>query len=397
MDADSSPALTARELEAAGAGRLRILHVHSGNMYGGVETLLLTQVRLRSLFPDLEFSFALCFAGRFSEELNAAGASLHWLGPARVRNPLSIRRARAQLRGLLNRRTFDAVVTHSSWSQALFGKVLRDASLPLIFQQHGMASGRHWLERWARRIEPDVALCNSHFTARTLSTLYPQARREIVYCPVAPPSQAFSEMDRRETRAELRTEEDATVIIQVSRMEAWKGHAIHLEALSLLKDVPGWVCWMVGGAQRASEKMYLEELQRIASRLGISERVRFPGQRNDVQRLLAAADIFCQPNTGPEPFGIAFVEALYARLPVLTTAIGGACEVLDESCGVLVPAGDAQALAASLRRLLSDKTLRLDLGSAGPARALRICDPATQMSKLQRVYALVVGQYRVKA
>lgn len=47
--------------------------------------------------------------------------------------------------------------------------------------------------------------------------------------------------------------------------------------------------------------------------------------------------------------GITFVEALYAGLPVVTTAIGGAMEVVNESCGMLVQAGDSGALTDALR------------------------------------------------
>ena len=49
-----------------------------------------------------------------------------------------------------------------------------------------------------------------------------------------------------------------------------------------------------------------------------------------VPRLMAAADIYCQPNTTPEPFGIAFVEALAAGVPVVTTAMGGPLEIVDD-------------------------------------------------------------------
>ena len=79
-----------------------------------------------------------------------------------------------------------------------------------------------------------------------------------------------------------------------------------------------------GGAQRSHEAVYLAELRQAADRAGIGDRVRFLGQRTDVPDLLAAADVFCQPNTGPEPFGIAFVEALYAGLPVVTRRWRGA-------------------------------------------------------------------------
>jgi len=371
---------------------MRVLHVHSGNLYGGVEATLLTQARGCALSPALATSFALCFDGRFGAELIAAGADVHWLGRVRIRQPLSVRRARQRLRELLQRQTFDVVVTHSAWAQALFGSVACAARLPLVFYLHGPVTGRHWLERWARRTPPDVALCNSQFTAATLPLLYPRVRAEIVYCPLAASERSSTQADVHATRAELQTPTDATVIIQVSRMEAWKGHGLHLEALSLLRDLPDWVCWQVGGAQRPSELRYAQELKRTAARLGIAERVRFLDQRADVARLLAAADVYCQPNTGPEPFGLAFIEALSARLPVVATALGGACEIVDDTCGVLVPPHDAHALAAVLRRLMQDETLRLRLGAAGPLRAHKLCDPATQMRRLHEAFTLAVQQ-----
>lgn len=362
---------------------MRVLHVHPGNIFGGIEATLLTQARQRKLAPGLEPSFALCFDGRFCEELSATGATVHSLGQVRVREPLSVRRARQNLKALLRQEPFDVVVTHSCWSQAIFGAAVRAASLPLVFYMHGPAGGKHWLERWARRTLPDLVLCNSQFTATSVAQLYPQVDAEVIYCPVAPADTTYSAADRKLLRAELQTPPDATVIVQVSRLEPWKGHLVHLEALSLLRDLPGWVCWQVGGAQQPNEIEYLAELKRRAAELGIAERVRFLDQRPDVERLLAAADIFCQPNTDGEPFGIVFVEALNAELPVITTDIGGAREIVDDSCGVLVPAGDAPALAESLRQLIQDQDERSRLGMAGPARARRLCDPAQQLAQFR--------------
>jgi glycosyltransferase involved in cell wall biosynthesis len=181
-----------------------------------------------------------------------------------------------------------------------------------------MVDGRHWLERWARRTEPQLILCNSRFTEDTLITLYPGVRTEVIYPPVAPPNPV--ELRAREAvRCELDTSPEAVVIIQASRLEEWKGHRALLNGLGLVRDLPDWTCWIVGGVQRAHEAPYLEALKILAADLRISERVRFVGQRSDVPRLLAAADIFCQPNSGPEPFGIVFVEALYAGLPVVAS------------------------------------------------------------------------------
>lgn len=368
---------------------MRVLHIYSGNLYGGIETMLVTLARERDLCPEMEPHFALCFEGRLSDELHATGAQVRQLGNVRASHPQTVWRARRKLSELLKRFAYDAVICHAPWSQAIFGGVVRDAGVPLIFWLHNEAEGRHWTERWARRTPPDLAICNSHFTASTLTALYPHARAEVFYYPVSFPQSQPSAEECRAARAELDAPEDATVIIQVSRMEAWKGHALHLEALGRLRELPGWVCWFVGGAQRPHEVAYEKELKAAAIRSGIAERVRFAGQRSDIQKLLGASDIHCQPNLQAEPFGITFIEALYARLPVVTFAMGGAAEIINDSCGVLVPPGDTNALAEALRQLINDAALRSALGEAGPARARELCDAAAQLQNLHGALASV--------
>jgi glycosyltransferase involved in cell wall biosynthesis len=185
---------------------------------------------------------------------------------------------------------------------------------------------------------------------------------------------------RATVRSELGAAEGTVVILQASRLERWKGQSVHLAALGLLRDVPGWECWLAGGAQKGGEGNYLSELRSIVRRVGIADRVRFLGQRADVPRLMAAADVFCQPNSGPEPFGIVLVEALYAGLPVVTSGFGGAPEIVDPSCGILTRPGDAEAVAAALRGLIQGPSLRRTLGDAGPRRAQELCDPTRQLN-----------------
>jgi glycosyltransferase involved in cell wall biosynthesis len=266
---------------------------------------------------------------------------------------------------------------------AMFGPTVRRNQVSLIFWLHDAAQGTHWLERWARRTSPDYAVCNSQFTATTLPHLYPGTSFQVIHCPVALPD--FSRRDRNKLRVELATPADAVVVIQVSRLERWKGHHLHLDALRRLRDLPKWEAWFVGGAQRPHEARYLDELKKRAVDLGIDHRVRYMGYRSDVPRLLSAADIHCQPNTGPEPFGITFVEGLLAGLPVVTTALGGTKEIVDETCGILVPPGDPLALADSLRGLIEDPEVRARLGRAGPLRARSLCDPGQQLTRIHAV------------
>lgn len=357
---------------------MRVLHVHSGNLFGGVETMMLTQVRHQHLCPSLEFEFALCFDGRFRDELKKMAAPVYDLGAVRLRHPLTVHRARRKFEQLRAREKFDVIVTHSCWTQAVFGPRLKLANVPLVFYLHAPPNG-HWLERTAKRTSPDLIICNSTYSASSASALYANVAAEVIYCPVSP--HVISDSIRDAKRVELETSEDATVVVQVGRMEWWKGFDMHLKALAELNQVPGWVCWIVGGAQHASENKYFDELKTLARQLGIASRVRFLGQRDDVNDLLAAADVFCQPNIGGEPFGITFIEAMYARLPVVTSDIGAAREIVDDTCGVRVSPGDVGSLAQELRRLIQIPELRARLGNGGASRAEQLCDPKTQLNK----------------
>jgi glycosyltransferase involved in cell wall biosynthesis len=373
---------------------MRVLHVYSGNLYGGIETFLHTVAREQGRQPGLTHAFALCFEGRLARELREAGARVHLLGETRVGRPWTVWRARQALRELLRRERQDAVICHAIWPQALFGPVVRAASVPLVFYQHDALNGRHWLERWARVTEPDLVLTNSRYSAGTLATVYPRARWKLTYYPVlAPAREGARDGGRERLRAELGAGPGDVVIIQTSRMQEWKGQRLLLEALGRLRRVPGWRAWIAGGAQRPEEEAYLEGLRAQAASLGLTERVRFLGQRSDVPRLLEAADLHCQPNMGPEPFGIAFVEALQAGLPVVTTAMGGPLEIVDATCGVLVPPEPAP-LAAALRQLIEDSGARERLGAAGPARAARLCEPSVYLRALDEALRDVASAER---
>jgi glycosyltransferase involved in cell wall biosynthesis len=189
-----------------------------------------------------------------------------------------------------------------------------------------------------------------------------------------------SARERSALRAELGAGDGTTVIFLASRLEEWKGHRVLLEAADRLRGQA--VVWIAGSPQRPAEVEYLDELSRLAARGSSPVTVRFLGERRDVPRLMAAADIYCQPNTTPEPFGIAFVEALAAGVPVVTTAMGGPLEIVDERCGVLVGEPSADLVAAALQRLIDSPALRASLGAAAPAQARRVSDPVARLAEV---------------
>jgi glycosyltransferase involved in cell wall biosynthesis len=360
--------------------QLRVLHVCAGNLYGGVERIVAECARSRGLCPSMMPLVAVSFEGRLSREVERTGTPCHGLGPVRFSRPFSLWRARGGLARLLAEEQPDAVICHSAWVYALAAPVVRRRSAQLILWLHDRVTGRTWMERWAKATTPDLVISNSRFTAETVSRMFPQVDSVVLYAPVAdgPDAAAGS---RAALRRSLGAADDDVAILIASRLEEWKGHRALLRAVSRL--AVRWRLWIAGSAQREHERAYAAELDALAAALKVRDRVAFLGERHDVPALMRAADVHCQPNGRPEPFGLAFVEALYAARPVVTTDMGGAREIVTADCGLLVPPGDERALSAALERVASDPALRRRLGEAGPARARELCDPSDQLRGLR--------------
>src|SRR5262245_44117544 len=226
---------------------MNVLHIHSGNLYGGVETFLLTLARSRRFTPDMRMSIALCFGGRIADELRGTGLTPAMLGEVRLRRPDRVRRARQALRSLLASQSFDVVVCHQAWLIAIFGPVVKNAGIPLVSWVHMPQTGSHWLDRFAARVDADCYICSSRFTALQLPPT--RARVEVIYSPVESALAPTAPLAPNAPSSPI-------VIVQVSRMEALKGQRVLLEALARLQNAPAWECWQVGGAQRPAEVRY---------------------------------------------------------------------------------------------------------------------------------------------
>src|SRR5688500_16972716 len=368
---------------------MRVLHLSAGNLYGGVETFLVALARCRPC-SRMEPVFGLCFEGRVADELRLEGAEVRQLGRVRLSRPWTVSRARRHLRDMLNGNGFDVAVCHSAWPLTVFGSTVIQAGVPLVYWAHSPPSN-HWIDWPATRVAPDLVVANSRFTLAQHRSIYLRSRKTVLYCPVPANAVADRTTARQAVRRELDTHDEDVVIVCSSRLEPWKGHRLLLDALASLRDLDGWTAWIAGGAQRQSEQHYLTELTRTVSSTGLGGRVRFIGQRSDIPRVLAAADIHCQPNTGPEPFGIGFIEALHASVPVVTSSIGAAPEIVTPDCGLLVPP-DIGALAAALRELIESREVRSRLAAGGPARAAALCGPEAAMAAIETELARAVAR-----
>lgn len=335
----------------------------------------------------LHEAFALCFQGELSHRLSDCGSAVHMLPRPRFSRPYSVLRARHSLRALIARERFDVVVCHAYWAFGMFGPAAREAGAAVVLWAHDRLHEWHYIDRLASLVRPDVLLANSNYTASTLRKRF-DTTVVVVNNPVAA-GEPVSEEARRETRRSLRATDDQFVIVMASRLQSGKGHRTLLRALTRLRDNPSWICWIAGGPQRSREEYYAASLRAQVRLTGLGSRVAFLGQRRDVPRLLAAADAHCQPNHAPDSFGLVFVEALYAGLPVVTSAIGGALEIVDDTCGKLVPSRDPAALEQALRALIAAHVPG-SRSERAKRRAAQLCAPEIVIPKLHDVYEQAV-------
>jgi glycosyltransferase involved in cell wall biosynthesis len=169
----------------------------------------------------------------------------------------------------------------------------------------------------------------------------------------------------------------APLVLAVARLDPQKG----LD--TLLRAAAAFPAAYVAVAGDGPER---EPLEREAERLGISARVRFLGSRNDVPALLAASDAFVLPSLF-EGTPLALLEAMAAGRPIVASAIPGVDElVADGETALLVPPGDADALANALRRVAGDAELRQRLGAAARARADEMFSVEASTARVEALY-----------
>ena len=193
-------------------------------------------------------------------------------------------------------------------------------------------------------------------------------------------------------RADLGIEKDAAVLICVARVFKTKGQGLLIEAIASLKDELPNIKLLIVGQDYPPGNNFTAELKTRASELGIAHNVIFTGLRSDVPRLMAAADILAMPSF-EEPFGLVYAEAMAMKKPVIAFDNGGTPEVVEhEKSGLLSAQDDVPALAANIKRLVTNAKLRAEMGEYGRRRVEERFVPERLARDVAGVYRQLLGQ-----
>ncbi len=239
--------------------------------------------------------------------------------------------------------------------RAIAYRVLARFGVPVVAVSEDLA---RYLEAGLGIRRERIRLVHNGIPMRKQAARDPGAERDARHSSASEHTSAAA--DRAEIRRGVGLPDAGVLILAVGNLYPVKDHATLLRALP---ELPGT---RVAIAGRGDEE---PNLRQLAAELGIETRVHLLGLRDDVDRLLAAADLFVQPSRS-EGLPLAVLEAMAAGLPVVATRVGGMGEaVVDGETGILVEPARPDELARALRSLLENEALRTRMGRAARARA----------------------------
>ena len=396
---------------------MRLLFLNPIGNVGGAERVLLAAVAgVRREWPDAAVRVVMLSEGPLVAAVRALGAeaevlplpaALGALGDSATRGgkPRLLGRAvlglpalaafARRLRGVVTR--FRPDLVHSNGIKThLLSRLAVPAGVPVVWHVHDFTGSRRaagWLLRRARsRVRVAVAI--SRAVAEDARRVLPGVPVEVVPNAVdlarfAPGPGDGADLDRR---AGLPPAPAGTVRVGlVATYARWKGHLAFLDAAAkLLREAPALsVRWyVVGGPIYHTAAQFTEaELRAAAETRGLADRVAFVPFADDPVPVYRALDVMVHASTQPEPFGLTVAEAMACGRAVVVSAAGGAAELFtDDEDALGAGPGNVDQLAAAVRRLIEDASLRDRLGAAAQYTAAERFDANRYGPQLCRVY-----------
>lgn len=348
---------------------MRILHVITTLDVGGAEMHLLAQVRGQSALGHAPSVAFLKGHGTLEPDFRAAGAR------AVVRLPLG-----PGFPWRLRQLARDADVVHTHLLKADMAVA---AATLLVGGRARLVSSKHNDEQVLRRPlvsrvhglfgnRPQRTIVLSDHVGRFIAQFGRVDPRKLVriYYGLDPAPFEAAAAAAASTRAALRSSlgfaPEDVLLICVARFAPQKAHDVLLRAFARARErEPRLALLLVGDDPFGDGRRKAEAL---ASELALGARCVFAGIRRDVPALLAASDVFVMSSLW-EGLGLVFLEAMAARLPVVSTRVSAIPEVvLEGQTGLLVPPADAEALSQALLALARDPAERRRMGERGAAR-----------------------------
>ena len=366
----------------------RVLIMLNGDLVGGVEVWALTYGEYCRDATDYRPTFVALKDGGFRTRAEALGLDVQLLP---TRHALDFRLVKT-VTGFAREKGIDLIHTHTVRANFVGRLAGRKAGLPVVTHIHSRTLDetaqryKNWINWRYDRLTEGLS---DHFVfvAPSLQRDYPPLSATVIPNGVKPRLEQGANRDLRE---ELGLPADAPVFGCIAVLRARKGVADLISAsAAILREVPRAHCLIVGSE---AEPGYLDTLRQQTEELGIAAQVHFTGYRRDVPDLLQTFDVLCLPSIFGEGLPLIILEALFARCPVVATAVEGTTLAVREGeTGFLIAPRDREGLAERVTRLLLDPELRTTMGNRGRVDALERFTPERMIRDLHQVYDRVLA------
>ncbi|MEN6581761.1 MAG: glycosyltransferase family 4 protein [Armatimonadota bacterium] len=277
-----------------------------------------------------------------------------------------------KLARLIKQHNIDVVHTHLSTASLLGAWAARSAGRPSVAHVHGLNTATCF--KYSTAVIAVSHAVKKHLCAQGLR----EEKITVVHNGIDPGK--FTPMSADQAKRELGYNPGAPVVGVFGRLSPEKGQRTAIEAMFiLLKSQPRTRLMIVGDGKDR------DDLRLSVDALGIAGSVDFVGFVRDIRQHMSACDIVIAPSL-KEGFGLAAIEAMALKRPVVASSIGGLPEiVVPEQTGLLVPPNDPQALAKALEQLLEHSDTAHDMGERGRMRMEECFDLRKQIGLVLEV------------
>jgi glycosyltransferase involved in cell wall biosynthesis len=335
--------------------------------------------------------------GRMVPAVERAGGR-HIALPLRTKLPWAIWLNAARLAEVIRREGVDLVHARSrapAWSAWL---ACRRTGVPFVTTYHGAYSDEGWGKRrynsiMARGVRVIAAsgfiadlVRSQHGVGDDRLRLIPRGIDPAIFDPGIVAGHRVAHLAR-----DWAIPEGATVILLPARISRWKGQSVLIAALGLLQRADLLVIF-VGSDQ--GRHAYVRSLLDEAATARVTAQIKFAGHCADMPVALMLADVVVSASTEPEAFGRAVIEAQAMERVVIAADHGGAAETVEHGeTGLLVPPGDAAALAAAIASVLAlPEADRRALGARARASVMAHYTVAAMQQATLAVYQEVLAE-----
>jgi len=306
------------------------------------------------------------------------------------RSPFSLTNIKAykQLKQIMKSENFDAVHCHSPMGGVLARLAAKSTGIsPVIYTAHGFhfykgAPLINWLvyypvEKFLARYTDVLITINQEDYSRVQKF---KAKRAVYIPGIGVDTKKFSgfSVDKDKKREELGISDNTVVLLSVGEMIKRKNHETALRALAKIDRQN--VVYLICG--RGEVEDYLKGL---AKSLGVEDKVRFLGFRNDIAEICTASDVFIFPSY-QEGLSVSVMEAMSAGLPIICSKIRGNTDLIsDGEGGYLLEPEAADGFAESILKVIDNAELRISMGRRNIVE-IKKCDKAAVKEEMQKLY-----------